>query len=519
MFDFTSKNFIITVIFLLSLTIVSVIFSLFLTHGHFTYALDDPYIHMSTIKHFAEQGIWSVDGKTYASASSSPLWVILLTPFYLLFGAKIFVYIPFILNVLFQVLSLSLIFKMVNKYTGHNIHYIFGIMLVLVAPFIALSFGGIEHSLQIFIILLFLDFFTSYIFQPNSNKIVIPLLILAPFVVFVRYENLALVMVMALIILIYFKNWKLSFGLVSISLIFVVIFGLWSKFILNLGFLPSSIIAKSIIGDKFNFFIQINSIFTKFISQLLHPHIITILFFNIFILIKSLLLKKKLLSILSILFILTLLIHLAFAKIGWHYRYEAYLIIFGFTNTLLYIYNVYEINIKWAIFGLLFLFPIFRHQIIGSPKTSILGSKNIYEQQIQMANFLQQQCNSCNIAANDIGAITYFTNIHLLDLYGLGSYEVIKYKKNGTYTNEVKNTLLADKNISLVIVYDTWFKDIILNNYTKIATWKIVNNAVCGGDMVSFYSINNNIYENTIKVKEYSQDKLPNDVIVEFMNE
>ncbi len=518
MFNFTNKNFIITVIFLLLATVTSIIFSLSLTQGHFTYALDDPYIHMSTVKHFAEQGIWSVDGVTYASASSSPLWVMLLTPFYLLFGAKIFVYIPFTLNVLFQVLSLSLIFQMIKKYTNHNLHYIFGIMMILITPFIALSFGGMEHSLQIFLVLLFINAFVAYTIQPNNNTNIIPLLILVPFVVFVRYEDLALVMVMSLIILIYFKNWRLSIGLVLTSLIFVVFFGLWSKFVLDLGFVPSSIMAKSALGNEFNLLILVKSILGKFIGQLFQPHIIALYLLNVFILVKSLFLDKKQLILLSSLFILTLFIHLAFAKLGWLYRYEAYLVIFGLMNIFLYIYSVYMVNVKWVSLVILFLFPLFGKHIIHSPYQSILGSKNIYEQPIQMAIFLHQQCDSCNIAANDIGAITYFTNIHLLDLYGLGSYEVIEHKKNGTYTNDVKNNLLADKNISLVIVYDAWFKDITLDNYTKIAKWKIVHNVICGGDTVSFYSINDRIYENTVKVKEYSKNKLPKDVIVELMD-
>jgi len=517
MYHILSRNLSITIGFLLFLTIVSLIFSLNLTQGNFTYALDDPYIHMSTVKHFAEQGIWSVDGNTYASASSSPLWVLLLTPFYLLFGAKLFVYIPFLLNVVFQIISLGLVFKIVKKYTNYELHYIFGITIVLFTPFIALSFGGMEHSLQIFLVLYFINYLIAYVFEPNSKKIQTYLLVLAPLVVFVRYEDFALIMVVALIILFYFKNWKLSFNLILASLSLVIIFGLWSNLALNLGFVPSSIMAKSIIGNELNIMSQLKSILGKFVAQFLQPHIIALYVLNALILVKSYLLNKKFLVILTVLFISTLFIHLALAKLGWLYRYEAYLIIFALLNIFIYIYTIYELNIKWAFIILLFIFPIFLKQVIYAPFTSILGTKNIYEQQIQMANFLHQQCDTCSIAANDIGAITYFTNIHLLDMYGLGSYEVIEHKKNGTYTNEVKNDLLRSKNVSLVIVYDNWFKNITLDNYTKIAEWKIQNNKVCGGDTVSFYSRHDEIDKNFLKVKNYSKNNLPQDVIVSFV--
>ena len=302
-------------------------------------------------------------------------------------------------------------------------------------------------------------------------------------------------------------------SLVFSSLAFVILFGLWSKLIFNLGFVPSSIVAKSMIGSEINFVSQAKSIIEMFARQLLQPHIVVLYILNVLILIKSSLLDKKNLVVLSVVFIATLFIHLAFAKLGWLYRYEAYLVVFGLLNILIYIYTIYEINNKWAFIAILFISLVFVKQIILAPYTSIKGSKNIYEQQIQMANFLHQKCDTCSIAANDIGAITYFTNIRLLDMYGLGSYEVIEHKKNGTYTNEVKNNLLKTKNIKLVIVYDNWFKNMSMDNYTKIAEWKIF-----GGDTVAFYSRNDKIDENFLKVKHYSENMLPADVIVNLMD-
>lgn len=514
MYYFQNKNFQITIGFLLLLTISSLIFSLVLTDGHFAYALDDPYIHMSTVKHFVNQGIWSVDGETYASASSSPLWVLVLSPFYLLLGAKLFVYIPFILNLLFQILSLQLIFKITKKYTNQELHYLFGITIILFTPFMALSFGGMEHSMQIFLILFCINLFLSYIDAPNLLKSKIYLLILAPFVVFVRYENLALIMGIAIIILFYFRDWKLSLGIVASSLIFIVLFGLWSKFILNLGFVPSSIMAKSLIGDKRELFSLAMSFKKNFFHNFQHDYIYILFLFNLFILIQSFLLKNRQIYLLSILFIMTLFAHLAFASLGWLYRYEAYLIVFGIFNIFIFTYSVYGSNPKLLLALFLVLLPFFDRQVFDAPIQAIHGSKNIYEQQIQMANFLHQKCNTCEVAANDIGAITYFTNIHLLDLFGLGSYEVIELKKRSAYTNEVKNNLLKEKNISLIIIYDAWFSDTTISNYTKIAEWKILNNVVCGSDTVSFYSRNDQIKENSIKIEDYSNNSLPKGVIV-----
>ncbi len=62
-------------------------------------------------------------------------------------------------------------------------------------------------------------------------------------------------------------------------------------------------------------------------------------------------------------------------------------------------------------------------------KNQPVASKNIYDQQIQLADFLHKYYRNAKVVANDIGAITYFNNIHLLDTYGLGSIEVAKLRK------------------------------------------------------------------------------------------
>jgi hypothetical protein len=154
-----------------------------------------------------------------------------------------------------------------------------------------------------------------------------------------------------------------------------------------------------------------------------------------------------------------------------------------------------------------------------SPIISALATKNIYEQQIQMAQFLKKYKNHANIAANDIGAITYFTEIKLLDLAGLGNYEVLKLIKTGNFNNETAQKLLLDYNVELIIVYEHWFKNISFENdyYKKMGEWKIKKNVVCGGDTVSFYSRKDMFNLNLELFKHYSEKELPKDVVYKII--
>ncbi len=84
--------------------------------------------------------------------------------------------------------------------------------------------------------------------------------------------------------------------------------------------------------------------------------------------------------------------------------------------------------------------------------------ENIYEQQVQSAKFLHQFYNTSKVVANDIGAISYYTNIHLLDIAGLGSVETI-------YFNENKKSLM--RNLEALSVNIVWIINTILLLYMK----------------------------------------------------
>src|SRR5690606_4565753 len=51
-----------------------------LTSGTFVYPIDDPAIHLAVARRLAHDGTWGVVAGEFQSASSSPLWTVLLAP-------------------------------------------------------------------------------------------------------------------------------------------------------------------------------------------------------------------------------------------------------------------------------------------------------------------------------------------------------------------------------------------------------------------------------------------------------
>lgn len=493
-----------------------------INNGYFSYALDDPYIHLSMAKNFYEKQILSVDGISFASASSSPLWFIMLS-FFMGFDTEITQNLPFLFNIIFQILSLFMIIFIFNKHFKVQISYLLLLIFAVFAPFIPLALGGMEHSLQIFLMLVVLNEYLNFI-NHKYNKNFLFLCLFSALLVATRYENIAFVLMLA-ITLVFEKKYKEFIILSFISFVPIVAFGIFSQQF-NLGFFPSSIMIKSEIGNH----IDVNlfkKIINKIISGFTHKHIFIIFILNLYIFIRTFLKRDYKITYLAFVFIGTTLAHLAFGSLGWLNRYEAYLIVFGLLNIISFLYkyyNLYKIENKLKTMIFLFLFIVF-FIISASFKghyIAVLGTKNIFEQQIQMAKFLKRYFNNSKIAANDIGAISFFTNIKLLDLAGLGSYDIVRLYKDGKYNANTIKKLIAKNDVDLIVVYDVWFSKLNFSfndeNYSFMGSWQIIDNKVCGSDIVSFYSKKATFSQNFTKFKDY-EAQLPKDVIIRNFND
>jgi hypothetical protein len=165
----------------------------------------------------------------------------------------------------------------------------------------------------------------------------------------------------------------------------------------------------------------------------------------------------------------------------------------------------------------------FYFRATDSYKKIVVATNNIYKQQFQMAKFIKYFYNEEKIAINDIGVISYYTDVYIVDLVGLGNNEIAKLKINKNYNSKNLLNILDREGTNLIIIYDSWFRDFLkdLNiNYKKICEWKINNNVVCGSDIVSFYVIKEpeKIKTLEINLKNFSP-LLPSNVSTKFFNQ
>lgn len=469
--------------------------------GHVGYALDDAYIHMAIAKNFAQNGVWGITQYGFASSSSSLLYTLLLSFIYFIFGVNEIT--PLILNVIFATLSICFIYYLLKR---NNIKetYIFIILqlIIFLTPLPALIFSGMEHTLQILVAIPFVYLSADVILNNrSSDKLNISLLALGALVTMVRYEGLFLLLIVSGLFILNNK-WKFSIGLLASGFFPISLYGIIS---ISKGwfFLPNSILLKGNMPTS-----SLSGVINLFEISI-HKMIATT---HVFLLVCAVLIlfiyqfgRQKKWSdtlIMSSIFILTAILHITFASTGWFYRYEAYLVCLGIfviaivfreylsQNLLTKLHkNMAPKYIAIMLLLLLVLSPLTDRGYISLIQTP-QATNNIYEQQYQMGLFLKQFYGDEGVAVNDIGAVSYLSNVKTLDLIGLGNIKVAKLRLENLYDTQKIQDLATENDVKIAIIYDHWFTAGMPSNWTMVGQWTISNNVICGGDTVTFYATN-----------------------------
>jgi len=492
----------------------------------FSYPIDDVYIHMAIAKNFALDGVWGVDKYEFSSATSAPLWTLLISIIYFLFGTNEFT--PLILNILLGIILIFTIYFILKKFLSSNIASMITLLIIFIAPLFTLIIGGMEHVLHSLVSLIFIFLSTKILTEKKYSRTKnIALLWMAPLLTITRYESIFLVAVVCLLLVLR-RRFFYSFALLCTSFFSIGLYGFIS-IIKGWYFLPNSVLLKGVVPD-FSFFGMIAFIKRGHLILSANPHIFILLSSAIILLIINLNKYKNIWNIQTLMLMELVMItisHILFASMGWYYRYETYLIVIGITaisvglseyipNKLRFSFNIISISKCLSIIFLLniILFPYYtraREAFWITP----LAMKNVSDQQYQMGLFLNEFYKNKGIAANDIGAISFLADIKLLDLWGLSSIEIANAKINKTYSTQQIDLLTNQKDISIAVVYEEFYKQIggLPNSWSKVGEWTISNNVICASPTISFYSVKPSETNDLILNLKSFSTHLPVDVI------
>jgi hypothetical protein len=469
-----------------------------LDEGRFTYPLDDTYIHLAMARHFAHGQGWGVTADQFASSSSSPLWTGLLAAWIGVFGEGDEA--PLLLGTLFGLAAIVVAYRVLWRRVSTSAMTWGALATAIVAaPLPTLSLAGLEHALQAALALAFVAECADQLADPRSPDAgARPRLVALAFLLGgLRYESLLMV---ACACLLFAWRRRLGFavvlGLAAVAPLLA--YGLWSV-AHGWYFVPNSVLLKANIptpaaGDF--------SSETPLGALLRSPHLLVLILAAAMLLAWSLREGRRWAwsQVALGLFVATAALHLAVARVGWLYRYEAYLV---FTGVIVVAVGLDEAKerlwprrapIAWRALALaalaLLVLPLAQRGASALRRTP-RASKNIHEQQFQMGSFLARYYPGASVAANDVGAISWLSDVRLLDLFGLADLEVGRRKLHRAWDTNAIREVARERGVKVAVVYDEWFEKMggVPREWVRAGEWTITHNVVCGSDRVTWYAV------------------------------
>jgi hypothetical protein len=389
---------------------------------------------MSLSKHLAQLGVWGTSTK-FASASSTPGFAIVLMLIYKVFGFNEYIPLAFDLVCVFGCVYVSDRFM---RGSSIFLRSIVSVSIAVLVPLSTMVLIGMEHALQILLCLIFLELVLPCIAE--NAEINWKVLTFAALMVSVRYEDLFVAAGACLLLLIQWR-WKSVILLAGAAFFPVFAFGLFFR--MHGGeWLPNSVLLKGGL-----------SIYRLYSLLIYGPHMIlpivafTMLAWRYHDRFNS---RARTAAIITA---TALWLHFAMAGWGWVYRYEAYLIALAIITLGM---EFAESGFSFG-FGVLVMFmgAIMCIHTVYATYTIPGRSGVVYSQQYQMTKLILDM--QVSTAVNDLGASTYFTDVPILDLVGLGSQDAFAARYKRKYTTDNIRDLVNAHHAQVVIVYDKWF--------------------------------------------------------------
>jgi hypothetical protein len=460
--------------------------------GTFLYTMDDPYIHLA-LSDQIRHGNYGLFPGIHAAPSSSILFPFLLAP---ASGTPFHPWLPLVINVCAMFLTVGIMHRFLRHLrlgeSGFAIAAQAGALFMAAVCFniVGVVFTGLEHSLHIAAVAATVYGLALFLDRGKLPPWLPAVLVLSPLL---RYEGLAL---SAGVLLVLAMKGRVRTALATFAVI-VTLMGAFSVFLVRLGLpmLPSSILSKSAVAaGSIEGLGSFRAGFVQAVDTALgHPiGLFLMLIAAVAALACALQISHHGLfrrdrgwnsngsMWLALLFLLTG--QTAAGRWGWLERYEVYAIV----GTAMIGVYLGRAAIRTALApaagpasrdryifaaGAALALFVFGTRYLFTTSHLPVAANNIYEQQLQMHNFIDDFYRA-PVAVNDIGLASYRSPYFALDLGGLGSEKARKLQAEGADADAYKN-FVAENGIHLIIVYEEWFSDSIPDTWQKVGTMSL----------------------------------------------
>ncbi len=406
------------------------------TGGWFAYPLDDAYIHLGVARTLAEHGTWGVNPGEFASASSSPAWTATLAAIFTLTGPRADVALW--VNLAAAALLFPLAAAWLRDEGAPETAVRAGCCaLALAVPVPYLAALGMEHVLQLGTVLLLAR-------SADRRVPTLALAAIAGIATLVRYETAFVAGWMALLLA--RERPSAAIATLAGSVTAVLGFGAWSVYQGGL-FLPNSVLMKGA-ADRDWWASLVSAIDAS--GPILA--VASVAAAGAAFLDTSGVHRRRV-----VLFVLVAATHLALARVGWLFRYEAYLVGWGVlllvtpARLLLATQSALRVTpVALCVAG-----PVLVRAAEAFDRYDV-GARSAYDTNVATARWVADTWPDATVATHDLGALAFYTDATLVDLAGLGTTELTRMHLDGAFTPDSASEVLTRRGVQIAFTGRTW---------------------------------------------------------------
>jgi hypothetical protein len=341
----------------------------------------------------------------------------------------------------------------------------------------------------------------------TARRDLILLLAISPILTLVRYEGMFLILVICALFFLR-RRWWTGVAVGSAGFSSLIFYGAIAR-AKGWSWLPSSILLKGSFPRFTDVGTAFDSVFgPAYANVKMGPHLIVLVLGSLFLALYVFEKRKtawESRQVMTAIFVAIALAHIQFCMVALFFRHEAYLVALGIVVIVAQLADqipeklfgrrgeraLVPKHAAGVVLAALLIYPCAVRAgaaLVFFPK----ASKNIYEQQYQMGLFIKRYYQGSTIALNDIGAVNFLADVHCLDLWGLGTYEVTKLKYQHEYHTRDILRLSREAGVKVAMVYDAWYAGEIgglPREWVWVGQWALPDNVVAGGDKVSIYAV------------------------------
>ncbi len=509
--------------------------SLQLNGGHLVYPIDDAYTQMTMARTLAEGATYGLRPGVPATASSSPLWVLLLAAVFRVVHASRGA-APLALNTLAGLLLLAGMDRWFGlNQLGPGLRATILAAAVLVIPLPSLAFGGLEHTAHAWLTVVFGVYAARSIAAgrtPLSSDLA--LAAVAAVLCGIRFEG-AFLVAAAAVGFVSRRRWRSAACAVAGGALPIVAHGLYSWSI-GWAFVPTSLLLNGRYPDLSTWRGWIGTFGETTIGSLWRaPAILVLTLANAGLVLERVRTpagRPEAREVLPWLFLGTVLLHGQFAKFGDTFsRYDACLMALGIAavgpalaawlaraRAALAAASVGRRAVA-AVLCLVASWPL-GYRAVEALRHAPAFSNETWRQQAQMAAFCRGFLAGRVVAVNDIGLVSYAGNVPVFDLWGLGNIDVARAHAalGRDLTPEVIDRLTRAANADVAMIYDSWYDAPagIPAAWVRVASWTVDDSTYEADPTVSFYAVKPELAPWLTEALHRFTPSLPNGVTVDW---